>query len=109
MSYHRRRILKQSAAQAMLLDASLQETFVIRFQTSVQSLRVEKVSPGLLYVFALLQDSAGGHSLNWGDDVQNAAGLNPAPNSLTVQCFIGTSDGVLQAIAPGTYYAGATL
>jgi hypothetical protein len=87
----------------MLIDASAQETFVLLFRTSVQSLRIEKVSPGQLYVFVLQQDSKGNHRLNWGTGALNGMSLNPAPNSVTVQCFVGGTDDEMKAITPGTW------
>jgi hypothetical protein len=98
-----RRTLKQSAAQTMLLNASTNETFIIRLRTSIQLLNVERVSPGQLYVFVLLQDSEGGHRLTWGANTLNATAINPAPHSITVQCFIGSDDGIMRANAPGTW------
>jgi hypothetical protein len=100
---NQRRTLSQSAAQTMLIDASAQETFVLLFRTSVQSLRIEKVSPGQLYVFVLQQDSKGNHRLNWGAGALNGMSLNPTPNSVTVQCFVGTPEGILRSITPGTW------
>jgi hypothetical protein len=98
-----RRTLRQSVTQTMLLDASAQETFILRFRTSVQSLLVQKVSPGRLYVFVLQQDSKGEHRLNWGATALNGTLINPAPNGVTVQCFIGTHEGILRANTPGVW------
>lgn len=98
-----RRTLYQYAAQTTLLDASASETFILRCRTSVQALRIEKVVPGQLYVFLLLQDAIGGHSFTWGDQIMNGTAINPAANGATVQCFIGMDGGVLRANAPGLW------
>ena len=98
-----RRLLKQLAAQALLFDGQRQETFVVQFQTSCLNLAMKNVSPGQLYVFVLKQDAKGNHTLTWGSEMRNAMLLDPAPNSVTVQCFIGMPGNFLQANIPGTW------
>lgn len=98
-----RRTLYQSAAQTMLLDCSLYQTFVIILRTSVNALLLKKVSPGQLYCFVLIQDNKGRHTLKWGASALNAVLLDPLPASITVQCFIGTAGGVLRSITAGTW------
>ena len=100
-----RRTLFQPAAQTMLLDCSLHETFVIDMRSSVRTLMLKKASPGMLYVFVLRQDAKGGHAMNWGDGATNGVPLDPRPHSHTVQTFIGNSDGTLEAIVAGTWSA----
>ena len=98
-----RRMLRQYAAQSLLLDASQAETFILDLQTSVQKLQLKNISPGQLYVFVLRQDETGNHRLNWGTQAVNAMMLDPNPLSVTVQCFIGTAGGTLFAVPPGTW------
>jgi hypothetical protein len=98
-----RRTLRAYAAQSLLLDASAQETFILRFRTSVESLRIKNISPGQLYCFVLKQDQKGKHRLNWGNTALNGMLLDPRPNSVTVQCFIGMSGQFLLAVPPGQW------
>jgi hypothetical protein len=98
-----RRTIRQIAAQTMLLDGSQQETFVVDFKTSVLNLAMKKISPGQLYVLVMKQDANGNHTLTWGSAFRNAMMLDPAPNSVTVQCFIGMTGGSLLAVPPGTW------
>jgi hypothetical protein len=98
-----RRALFQTAANTMLLDCSLYQTFVITLGVSVQTLELKKVSPGMLYAFVVRQDSKGSHSLNWGMSARNGTGCDPRPNSTTVQTFIGMAGGYMQANLPGTW------
>lgn len=98
-----RRTLRQPAAQTMLLDMSKHETFIIDFATSVSQLRISNVFPGQFYVFAMKQNSSGGHAMNWGTATQNAASIDPAPNAVSVQCFVGGSGGNLFAVPSGTW------
>ena len=98
-----RRALFQNAAQTMLLDGSQAETFVITLRTSIDNLLLKKISPGMIYAFVLRQDQKGAHTMNWGDSARNGVPLDPRPNSITVQCFIGMKDGHLQANLPGTW------
>lgn len=97
-----RKLIRLPAEQTMLLDCSRYQTFVIDFATSVQTLRTQNVSPGQLYVFVLVQGTSGKHKLNWGDRLRNAIPLDPSPDAITVQTFIGMTGGILQAVPPGT-------
>lgn len=103
-----RRLTRQSAMQSMLLDGAQSETFVIDLNTSVDTLRVKNVSPGRLYVFVAMQSAVGNHRLNWGDRIRNGVSVDPDPNSITVQCFVGLTGGVLQAVPPGTWITPTT-
>ena len=98
-----RRTLTQLAAQTMLLDASKQETFIVNFATSVAQLRMTNIVPGQLYCFVMKQDDKGSHTLNWGSEIRNPIMFNPQPNAITVQCFIGLPNGIMQAVPPGTW------
>jgi len=96
-------MLQLAAAQAMILDASQGETFDISFRTSITSIAIKNLIAGQLYCFILRQDATGKHALNWGNNFLNAMMLDPNPNSVTVQCFIGVPGQVLMAITPGTW------
>lgn len=98
-----RRTLFQNAAQTMLLDCSRHETFVITMGTSVHTLLLENISPGMLYVFVLRQDHRGSHKMNWGGIATNGVPLDPTPNSTTVQTFIGDNPGILEANTAGAW------
>ncbi len=98
-----RRINVVSSSQAMVLDAYYAETFVINLRGSVTSLKVKNVTPGRLYVFIVKMDQAGGHTIRWGAQIINAAGIFKRFDSVSVLCFIGTTGGYLQANAPATW------
>jgi hypothetical protein len=99
-----RRIIKLEAAQTLIVDASTGETFLIQLTTSIRTLLIKNASPGQLYVFVLKQNAAGGHTVQWGSEVLNAAQPDITPNSTTVQSCIGTTGGILQANVPGSGY-----
>jgi hypothetical protein len=92
-----RRTVQLEAQQTVLIDGTQGETFIIRMNRSIWQLWTKNLSPGQLYVFVMTQDSRGGHTVQWGDQVYNVSPLNPAPHSTTVQSFIGNADGTLQA------------
>jgi hypothetical protein len=98
-----RRLSRQAALQSMLLDGGQFETFVIDCVTSVEELRIKNVSPGKLYVFVVMQDATGNHTFQWGDRLRNAMFVDPDAESITVQCFVGLTGGILQAVPPGTW------
>lgn len=98
-----RRVVTIPSAQSVLIDAYQGETFVIRLITSIRTLQIKNVSPGQLYVFIVTQDQIGGHTIAWGTQVLNAFMVDPAPHSITTQCCIGTTGGILQANAPGAW------
>lgn len=58
---------------------------------------------GNLYTIRVIQDGAGGRAFTWPSNVDNAATVDPDPNSTTLQTFMAVSD-TLYAIAPATYY-----
>jgi hypothetical protein len=91
------------AAQTTTINAIESEMFIINLLTSISTLRIKNVTPGLLYVFVLKQNSAGGNTVNWGSGVLNATAPNPRPHSTTVQTLVGNSDGTLWANLPGTW------
>lgn len=96
-----RRLLFQPAAQSMMIDALLGETFLISMGTSIEKISVKNVTPGMLYVFILKQNNAGSHSIQWGDKIRNAVSADPRPFAVTVQCFIADTGGILESNIPG--------
>jgi len=96
-----RRTLQIDAAQSVLIDALQGETFVIRMGTSIQRLQIKNVSPGQLYIFQLIQNQVGGHTIAWGAQISNGTAADPNPYSTTTQSFIGSTGGILRANLPG--------
>jgi len=99
-----RRTVAIDAAQTVLIDAALGETFQIHLVTSIKHLRLKNVTPGQLYVFLLTQDHAGKHTVTWLPQVRNGAMPNPAPHSTTVQTCIADTGGILEVNIPGTHF-----
>jgi len=87
----------------MVFDALQGETFVIALGTSVQTLRVKNLTPGMLYVFLLKQNNTGGHRVAWGANIRNGVGADPRPFAVTAQSFIADTGGILKANLPGTW------
>ena len=98
-----RRTLRLYAAQTVNLDFSQAETFVVDFETSISTMNIKYVTPGKLYVFILIQDGKGQHTIRWSGAINNAGSLDPKPSSITVVCCIGQADGTLSAITGGTW------
>lgn len=98
-----RRMLREDATQTMLLDCSQNETFVIDLGTDVDSLRAQNVSPGKLYVVVLIQDANGNHTVTWDSRIRNSVAIDQEGEAITVQCFVGITGGLLQAVPPGTW------
>ena len=90
----------------MLLDFSRYETFILDFRGSVKDMRFKNVRPGQLYVFVLVQDDTGGHTITWGASALNGARMDEEPDAITVQAFIATKDNTLQSITPATWTEG---
>lgn len=99
-----RRTVQIEAEQTVLIDALQGENFFVHLATSIQQMLIKNVTPGQLYVFAFAQDGIGGHTVQWGSEALNASPVDPAPDSTTVQSFIGTAGGELQASLPATTY-----
>jgi hypothetical protein len=91
------------AAQTTTINAVVSETFIINLLTSISTLRIKNPTPGLLYIFVLVQNSAGGNTVNWGSQISNATAANPRPNSITIQPLIAKSNGTLIANLPGSW------
>ena len=98
-----RRPVQIEAAQTTQIDGLQGETFFIRLVTSIENLWVKNISPGQIYIFVLIQNEAGGHTVNWGAQALNASQPDPVPHSVTVQNCIGTTGGTLQSNIPGVW------
>jgi hypothetical protein len=98
-----RRTVNFDAAQTLLIDALQGENFAVRMGTSIEQLLIKNVSPGQLYVFILTQDETGGRTVTWGTQALNGSPPDPAPQSITVQSFIGTAQGSLEANLAATW------
>jgi hypothetical protein len=86
-----------------MLDGLAAVCWVINMQNDVLKPRVKNISPGQLYTVIIEQDAAGNHLFTWPPVCRNAARVNPAANSTTVQNFIGFTGGLLLANIPGTW------
>lgn len=71
---------------------------------NVTQASVRSVIPGVLYVFVIVQDGAGGRIFNWPANCINPSHVDTDPHAITVQCFIGLPNNRLIANIPsGTY------
>lgn len=98
-----RRTIRQIAQQNMLLDGSKAETFVLVMRSSISQLSMRNTIPGQMYVFMFVQDATGKHKVQWGSDMQAGALIDPAPNAITVQAFVGLQGKTILAVPPGTW------
>jgi len=98
-----RRLLQVDAAQSMVIDALAGETFVVSMETSISKIRVKNITPGQLYVFILKQNNKGRHTVSWGSSIRNGSALDPRPFSVTTQCFVADTGGILKSDIPGTW------
>jgi len=85
---------------SMVFDGLAAVCWFIHMSTTVAHPRVINISPGQLYTFIFTQDGVGNHPMMWPDNCVNAAPIDPAPNSLTVQNFIADQGGFLIANVP---------
>jgi hypothetical protein len=67
------------------------------------TLSVSSPIPGQIYVFEIIQDATGDHTLTWPSNFQNPNPINTAPNSTTIASFYydGTNFWNMGAPAPG--------
>lgn len=85
----------------LLFDGLIAVCWFIHMRSDITSPRVLNISPGQLYTFVFTQDGIGDHTMNWPPNCINAAPIDPEPNSITVQNFIGNTGGILYTnIAP---------
>jgi hypothetical protein len=78
-------------------------TFEMTLTGNVASSTIINFGAGELITFALIQDSTGSRTFAWPAQVQNAAAINAAANSRTVQTFYVGSNGNLYPLSGGTY------
>jgi hypothetical protein len=84
-------------------DGNIAVVFIVYMLGSVQqTARVRNIAPGVLYTFIFIQDAEGGFTFDWPPQCTNGTAIDPAPNSTTVQNFIGYTGGLLKANIPGT-------
>lgn len=92
------------ASDTMTFDGTDFTTFQTTLTMNVTSPAIANMKPGNLYTFIIIQDGTGGHTFTWPPGVYNAAPIDSAPNSITIQTFVANGFGNLYAIGPGTYY-----
>lgn len=98
-----RSYLLTDSSSAMLFDGSLVDTWDIRMVGSVLSARTRLITPGRLYTFIIRQQNTS-YRFAWPATCLNAPTVNPQPNSVVVQNFVGQAAGLLQATPPGTAF-----
>jgi|SRR5215831_41278 len=103
-----RRVVQLAAAQTVIIDGLQGETFQIEMATSIRHLYVKNISPGQIYVFMLIQNASGNHTVTWGAQALNATALDFRPHSVTTITFIGQPGNILQANVAGTWTAPST-
>ena len=87
----------------MVFDGNRAVCFIVGLHSDVKTARVKNIAPGALYTFIFHQDAAGQNTFAWPSQCLNAPLVDPAPNSTTIQNFIGTTGGMLMADLPGTW------
>jgi hypothetical protein len=85
-----------------IFDALHFATWLVIMRSSVTAPNIRNVIPGVLYVFVMQQDAAGGHTFVWPSNCLNGIPINPTANTTTVQCFIGLQNNLLNANIPAT-------
>ena len=98
-----RKFLLTDSTSAMLFDGSVADVWDVRLVGAVLSARTRLISPGRLYTFIIRQENTS-YRFNWPAACRNAPRVNPKPNSITIQNFIGFTGGFLQANPPGTTF-----
>lgn len=79
----------------LVFDGLKAVCWFVLMKSNISTPRVTNISPGQLYTFVFTQDATGGHFINWPVNCNNASQIDPAPNSTTVQNFIGNAGGNL--------------
>ena len=87
----------------IVFDGNKALCFIVSLHSSVTGARVKNIAPGARYTFIFHQDAAGQNTFAWPSQCVNGMLVDPAPNSTTVQNFIGTTGGNLLADIPGTW------
>lgn len=95
------RPFKNIESSSLLTFDGLQAVcFFVHMTSNITSPRIMNISPGELYTFVFTQDAVGGRFINWPANTFNAPPIDPAPNSITVQNFIGNTGGIVYANVP---------
>jgi hypothetical protein len=88
------------SAGTLTFDGLQAVCWFVHMKSDVTQARVINISPGQLYTFVFQQDNAGRHRMVWPVNCQNAAPIDLAPNSTTVQNFIGNNNATMIANIP---------
>jgi hypothetical protein len=94
------------SAGPLVFDGLQAVCWFVRMTSNITSPRVINISPGQMYTFVFTQDTHGNRLMIWPFNCINAAPIDPAPNTTTVQNFIGDRDGNLYANIPPTGIVG---
>lgn len=89
----------------LVFDGNVAVCFIVTMHNNVTTARVKNIAPGAMYTFVFYQDAQGGHVFLWPASCINASPVALEPGSSTVQSFIGTAEGNLQANLPATWSA----
>lgn len=90
-------------ASPPVFDGTLAECFIVLMTNDVENAKVKRIAPGVAYTFIFHQDGAGGYRFQWPNNCLNASPVDPTPGATTVQNFIGTTGGYLQANLAATW------
>ena len=90
---------------AIAFDGLQAVCWFIHMRSDINSSRVVNISPGQLYTFVFTQDATGNHNLTWPANCINGIPINPTPNSITVQNFVGMTGGLLYGNILGMWNA----
>jgi hypothetical protein len=91
-----------ASSGTLLFDGLKAVCWFVTMNTDISSPRIINIAPGQLYTFVFAQSATGGHVMNWPANCINAAPIDPAPNSITVQNFVGNTGGLLYTNIPPT-------
>jgi hypothetical protein len=94
---------KVESSGSMLFDCNVAVCWQIEMVSHVDTPRIRNIIPGVLYTFIIHQDAKGGYKFTWPVQCENGTAVNPAPNSYTVQNFVGMYGGTMRADIPATY------
>ena len=94
-----------TATGLVLFDGLQAVMWMVLMKQSIAAsgVRVKNMAPGQLYTFIFQQDAIGGFTFDWPGHIQNGGIIDPAPDAISVQNFIGNTSGILIANLPGTW------
>jgi hypothetical protein len=98
-----RRPIQLTSRNILTLDGNVADTFLIDMESRVQKVKAVNIWPGHLYVLLFSQDNAGGHLFTWPGNILNAQPVDLNSHAKSVQCFVGITGNILEAIAPGSW------